>query len=46
MLDTEDIPTILAELDKTETDNIYFLTGMKPYKQMKHYFTQGGNNHG
>lgn len=44
VLDTEDIPTILAELDKTETDNIYFLTGMKPYKQLKKYFTQGGNN--
>ncbi len=44
VLDTEDIPTILAELDKTETDNVYFLTGMKPYKALKKYFTQGGNN--
>lgn len=43
VLNTEDIPTILAELDKTETDNIYFLTGMKPYRQMKHYFAQGGD---
>lgn len=46
VLDTEDIPTILKELDKTETDNIYFLTGMKPYKQMKHYFAQGGDHNG
>lgn len=46
VLDTEDIPTILAELDKVQTDNIYFLTGMKPYKQMKRYFAQGGNQNG
>lgn len=46
VLDTEDIPTILAELDKTETGNIYFLTGMKPYKQLKRYFTEGGSNNG
>ena len=44
VLDTEDIPTILSELDKTETDNIYFLTGMKPYKQLKKHFMEGGSN--
>lgn len=46
VLDTEDIPTILSQLDKVETDNIYFLTGMKPYKQMKEYFTRGGGANG
>lgn len=46
VLDTEDIPTILAELDKTNTDNIYFLTGMKPYKALKKYFMQGGGADG
>lgn len=46
VLDTEDIPAILAELDKVQTDNIYFLTGMKPYKQMKRYFAQGGQDNG
>ncbi len=42
VLDTEDIATILAELDRTKTDNIYFLTGMKPYKQLMAQFKQGG----
>ncbi len=46
VLDTEDIPTILAELDKTKTNNIYFLTGMKPYKELKKYFKQGGGTNG
>lgn len=43
VLDTEDLSKVLAELDKTETKNIYFLTGMKPYKKLKQYFSQGGN---
>ncbi len=46
VLDTEDIPTILAQLDQVETDNVYFLTGMKPYKQLKTYFAQGGVSNG
>ena len=46
VLDTEDIPTILAELDRTKTDNIYFLTGMKPYKDLKAHFKQGGEANG
>jgi predicted RNA-binding Zn-ribbon protein involved in translation (DUF1610 family) len=46
VLDTEDIPTILAQLDTVETDNIYFLTGMKPYRQIKRYFVQGGAENG
>ena len=44
VLDTEDIPTILAELNRTKTDNIYFVTGMKPYKALKKQFKQGGDH--
>ncbi len=43
ILDTNDIPTILAELDKTKTDNIYFLTNMKPYQDFKEAFAKGGS---
>lgn len=46
VLDTEDIPAILAELDKTKTENVYFLTGMKPYKALKEHFKQGGEANG
>lgn len=42
VLDTEDVPTILSKLDEIETDNIYFLTGMKAYTKIKPYFTKGG----
>ena len=44
VLDTEDIPAILTELDKTKTSNIYFVTGMKPYKALKKQFKQGGDH--
>lgn len=43
VLDTEDLTLVLNELEKTKTDNIYFLTGMKPYKKLKEYFSKGGN---
>ena len=46
VLDTEDIPAILAELDKIRTDNIYFLTGMKPYKALREYFGREGEANG
>ena len=46
VLDTEDIPTILAELDQIKTDNVYFLTGMKPYKALKAHFGRGGEANG
>ena len=46
VLDTEDIPSILAELDGIKTDNIYFLTGMKPYKALMEQFRQGGKANG
>ena len=46
VLDTEDIPAILAELDQIKTDNVYFLTGMKPYKALKAHFRRGGEAHG
>jgi hypothetical protein len=43
VLDTEDLTLVLNELEKTKTYNIYFLTGMKPYKKLKEYFSKGGN---
>jgi len=43
VLDTEDLTLVLKELENTKTDNIYFLTGMKPYKKLKEYFSKGGN---
>lgn len=46
VLDTDDAPTILAELDKMQTDNIYFITNMKTYKIMRPYFTEGGAEDG
>lgn len=46
VLDTSDIPTVLAELDKTKTRNIYFLTNMKPYKDFKKAFMKEGKVNG
>lgn len=46
VLDTSDIPTVLAELDKVKTDNIYFLTNMKPYKDFKEAFAKGALKNG
>lgn len=46
VLDTSDIPTVLAELDKIKTDNIYFLTNMKPYKDFKEAFAKGALKNG
>lgn len=45
VLDTSDVPTVLAELDKIKTKNIYFLTNMKPYKDFKEAFAKGGTTH-
>ena len=42
VLDTEDVPTILAQLDRLQSKNIYFVTGMKPYEQLKSHFLMGG----
>ena len=38
-IDSDDIEEIMKELDYIETDNIYLITGMKPYKQIKKYFS-------
>lgn len=46
VLDTSDVDTVLAELDKIKTDNIYFLTNMKPYNDFKKAFTKGGGTNG
>ncbi len=46
VLNTDDIPTVLAEIDKIKTDNIYLLTNTVPYKRFKKYLTQGGGNNG
>lgn len=40
ILNTDDVDAVLQELDKVKTDNIYFLTGMKPYKALMQHFTK------
>ena len=37
-IDSDDIEEIAKELDNIETDNIYLITGMKPYKKIKKVF--------
>ena len=41
ILDTENIELVMQELENTEIDNIYFITGMKPYYKIKEYLTSG-----
>lgn len=38
ILDTDNIEEIMKELDYIETNNIYLVTGMKPYKKIKKFF--------
>ena len=40
----DDFDKIFEELDKLETDNIYIITGMKPYKKIKLFLEKGDNN--
>lgn len=40
ILNTDDVEAVLMELDKVKTDNVYFLTGMKPYKALMQHFTK------
>lgn len=40
ILNTDDVDAVLQELDKIKTDNVYFLTGMKPYKALMQHFTK------
>ena len=34
----DDFDTIFETLDDLETDNIYIITGMKPYEKIKAFF--------
>ena len=42
--DEDDFDLIFEDLDKLKTDNIYIITGMKPYKKIKEFFKKGDNN--
>lgn len=45
-IDSDDVELPLNMLDEIETDNIYIVTGMKPYKKIKKYFAdKGGEQH-
>ena len=39
----DDFDTIFETLDDLDTDNIYIITGMKPYKKIKAYFNDKKN---
>lgn len=45
IIDSDDVALALGKLDEIETDNIYIVTGMKPYKKIKKYFAKKGGNH-
>lgn len=40
----DDFDVIFEDLDKIKTDNIYIITGMKPYKKIKAFFEKGDKN--
>ena len=40
----DDFDIIFEDLDKLKTDNIYVITGMKPYNKIKTFFKKGDNN--
>ena len=40
----DDFDIIFEDLDKLKTDNIYLITGMKPYKKLKTFFEKGDKN--
>ena len=37
----DDFDTIFESIDSLESETIYILTGMKPYKKIKAFFTKG-----
>lgn len=39
----DDFDLIFEDLDKLETNNIYIITGMKPYKKIKEFFKKKDN---
>ena len=40
----DDFDTIFESLDTLQTDTIYIITGMKPYKKIKAFFTKGDDS--
>lgn len=42
IIDSDDVELTLNKLDEIKTDNIYIVTGMKPYKKIKKYFAEKG----
>ena len=40
IIDSDDVEDILPKIDLIETNNIYIITGMKPYKKIKNFFAK------
>ena len=40
----DDFDTIFKPLDEIKTNNIYIITGMKPYNKIKNFFKKGDEN--
>jgi len=40
IIDSDNVEEILPKIEKIETNNIYIITGMKPYKKIKEYFAK------
>lgn len=40
----DDFDTIFKPLDEIDTNNIYIITGMKPYYKIKNFFERGDKN--
>lgn len=40
IIDSDNVEEILPKIDTIETNNIYIITGMKPYKKIKEYFAK------
>lgn len=40
IIDSDDVEQTLDKIENIETDNIYIVTGMKPYKKIKKYFKE------
>ncbi|MCL2860458.1 MAG: MurT ligase domain-containing protein [Oscillospiraceae bacterium] len=38
IMDVDDISKVMEQIKNIETNNIYIITGMKPYKEIKKYF--------
>lgn len=45
IIDSDDVKQVLNKLNEIETDNIYIVTGMKPYNKIKNYFSKKGGQH-